>query len=109
MPKFGTESGSCCADAHLVFFSSGALFSPHAASACIKNETAKAIIPPPGYALSPMASGNSSSGGVLASDRLIVAARHSDVGFFTLTLCATSLSQSLALLCTVPAGVSECQ
>ncbi|CAK0786391.1 hypothetical protein CVIRNUC_009604 [Coccomyxa viridis] len=65
-------------DAHLVFFSSGALFSPHAASACIKNETAKAIIPPPGYALSPMASGNSSSGGVLASDRLIVAARHSD-------------------------------
>ena len=83
---FGTESNSCHAGAHLGFLSSGALFSPHAAPACVKDETAKMILPPPGYALSPMASGNSSSGGALASDRLIIAARHSDVGFCSLTL-----------------------
>ena len=94
-PHIGTESDSCYTGAHLGFLSSGALFSSHPAPACIKNETAKAITPPPGYALSPMARGNSSSGGVLASDRLIVAARHSDVGLSSSPFASLALHRAL--------------
>ena len=72
-------SATSAAGARLGFLNSSALFSPHAATACAKGTPERAHVPPPGYGLSPMALGNQTGSVVATTDRLIVAARHSDV------------------------------
>lgn len=67
------------AGARLGFLNSSALF-PHAAAPnCIKVDPRLAHVPPLGYGLSPMALGNETGVMTATTDRLIVAARHSDV------------------------------